>query len=76
MDCVTSIGAYAFSGCTGLTEITIPDSVSSIGFTAFSNCSSLTDIYCEAPSQPSGWDNSWCGWIATVHWGYTGIETN
>ena len=28
---VTSIGEYAFSYCTGLTEITIPDSVTSIG---------------------------------------------
>ena len=34
---VTSIGASAFSGCTGLTSITIPDSVTSIGSYAFQN---------------------------------------
>ena len=41
---VTSIGDYAFSGCTGLTTITIPDSVTSIGSSAFSGCTGLTSI--------------------------------
>ena len=43
-DGVTSIGKYAFKGCSGLTSITISDSVTSIGDYAFYNCSSLTDI--------------------------------
>ncbi len=41
---VTSIGDYAFEGCTGLTSITIPDSVTSIGEDAFSGCTGLTSI--------------------------------
>ena len=41
---VTSIGKEAFFNCTGLTEITIPDSVTSIEDYAFSNCTSLTEI--------------------------------
>ena len=43
-DSVTSIGDYAFYGCTGLTSITIPDGVTSIGTYAFSGCTGLTSI--------------------------------
>ena len=38
------ISDSAFSGCSGLTTITIPDSVTSIGNGAFYNCSGLTSI--------------------------------
>ena len=41
---VTSIGNYAFSGCNGLTCVTIPDSVTSIGYEAFYYCSGLTSV--------------------------------
>ena len=43
-DSVTSIGSYAFWGCSSLTSITIPDSVTSIGTNAFSGCTSLASI--------------------------------
>ena len=41
---MTSIGAYAFSGCTSLTSVTIGDGVTSIGDYAFPGCTSLTSV--------------------------------
>ena len=41
---VTSIGEYAFRGCSSLTSITIPESITSIEDYAFYKCSSLTFI--------------------------------
>ncbi|MBR6827164.1 MAG: leucine-rich repeat protein [Prevotella sp.] len=43
-DGLTSIGDYAFSGCSGLTSVTIPSGITSIGGSAFSGCSGLTSI--------------------------------
>ena len=41
---IESVGYGAFSGCSGLTEITIPSTVTSIGSSAFSDCSNLTTV--------------------------------
>ena len=41
---LTSIGSSAFSGCSGLTSVTIPSSVTSIGNSAFNGCSGLTSV--------------------------------
>ena len=41
---VTSIGDYAFEGCTGLTSIELPASLTSIDAYAFKGCTGLTSI--------------------------------
>ena len=50
---MTSIGERAFSGCSGLTSVTIGSGVESIGSEAFANCSELIDVYCYAEKVPS-----------------------
>ena len=42
---VTSIGENAFSGCSGMTSVTIPDHITYIGYGAFFGCSGLTGVY-------------------------------
>ena len=46
---VTSIGELAFYGCSGITQVVIPNTVTSIGDGAFANCSGLTEI--QIPTQ-------------------------
>ena len=65
---VTSIGDYAFNGCSGLTSITIPGSVTSIGEYAFSGCSGLTSITIPGSVTSIG-NDAFRGIIAEIVWG-------
>jgi len=42
---VTSIGNWAFGGCSSLTSVTIGNSVTSVGLGAFYGCSKLKTVY-------------------------------
>ncbi|MBO5869088.1 MAG: leucine-rich repeat domain-containing protein, partial [Oscillospiraceae bacterium] len=46
---VTAIGPVAFSSCSNITSVIIPESVTSIGKRAFEQCNSLTSV-----TLPSG----------------------
>ena len=48
---VKQIGNHAFSDCTGITSIVIPDSVTEIGSYAFSGCTSLAEITVSPDNQ-------------------------
>ena len=41
---VMSIGGWAFNGCNGMTNVTIPEGVTSIGKAAFQGCYGLTNM--------------------------------
>ena len=56
---VTSIGDYAFNGCSGLTSIEIPANVASIGSRAFSMCTGLAQIIARAIVPPACDDEAW-----------------
>lgn len=43
-DSLKYIGANAFNGCSGITDMTIPDSVETIGAGAFAGCTNLASV--------------------------------
>jgi hypothetical protein len=70
---LTSIGASAFFGCSGLTSVTIPGSVTSIGEQAFFGCSGLTSVIFGAGSNiTTAWDNNAFGYYVYPTNYYTG----
>ena len=57
-ECYTSndvIGRYAFSGCSGLTSLTLPAGITEIGEYAFEGCSGLTSLTLPAGITRIGW---------------------
>ena len=58
VNCYTSddvIGNYAFSGCSGLTSLTLPSNVTSIGYSAFYGCIRLTSLTLPSSVTSIGW---------------------
>ena len=58
------IAGSAFSGCTGLTSVTLPASLTFIGRNAFSGCTALTAVSFGAPA-------AWRGYNPTTYMSYT-----
>ena len=69
------IGEDSFYRCTSLEKIFIPKSCTTIGVDTFYECDKekLT-IYCEAESQPEGFDFRWNSSYCTVKWNTTPEE--
>ena len=72
---VTSIGSYAFSGCSNLESVSFAEGsqLTSIGDSAFSTCSSLTSI--EIPAGVTSIGNSaFWGCYLTIVYNYSDLE--
>ena len=67
---VVSIGDYAFSKCTTLETVTIPESVTNIGEGAFQNCSSLPMITLpDGVLSINAWSFSGCTQLTSIQYG-------
>ncbi|MBO8459049.1 MAG: leucine-rich repeat domain-containing protein [Bacteroidetes bacterium] len=65
---VTSIGSSAFSWCSQLTAVTIPEGVATIGSSAFESCSSLTAVTIPASVTNIGsWVFDYCSALTAIH---------
>ena len=77
LDDVTSIGDYAFYGCSGLTSVTIPDSVTSIGSYAFYGCTGLTSVIIPDSVTSIGEDAfSGCSGLTSITIPFVGATKN
>lgn len=67
---VTSIGRWAFSWCSNLTSIEIPEGVTSIGYKAFYDCSHLSSIEIPESMTSIGEEAfSGCSSLTAVYYG-------
>lgn len=77
---VTSIAKYAFSNCTDLSVITIPNSIKAIGDRAFYNCSGLYNINLPSTALMMGREvlhgTAWYNNQASGVWLYLGNPFN
>lgn len=68
-DSVTIIGLSAFYNCINLESIVISKNVTHVGEGAFNGCIKAIPIYCEAETQPEGWESKWNINNVPVVWG-------
>jgi len=65
---LTRIAYGTFNSLPKLMEIVIPASVTTMQNAIFDNCNKDLRIYCEATSQPEGWDATWVENDTRIYW--------
>ena len=59
---VDSIAENAFSKCTSLTSVTLPQTLVYIGENAFANCTKIRSVTCFSPYPPEAYDNTFANY--------------
>ncbi len=66
---VLNIGEYAFNGCTGITEVSFPETLRSINWNAFDGCTNLTSVTIPVSVTTIGTQAfAFCDNLSTVIW--------
>ena len=66
---LTGLNKGAFSGCKGLTSVTIPNSVTSISSYAFRGCTRLTSVVIpDSVTNIGGWVFDGCTKLKTIYY--------
>ncbi len=69
---VIGIGDNAFSGCSGLTKVTFPETVTSIGNYAFSGCNAMLEIVIPTTVNSIGnYAFNGCSSLKSIKWDFT-----
>ncbi len=71
---VTSIGNYAFYGCTNLRSVTIPSGVTSIGYDAFYGCTNLRSVTIPSGVTSIGYDAFYNSGLTDIYVSWTTAE--
>jgi len=66
---VITIGGYAFQDCSGLTQITLPETIKTITYCAFRNCSGLTSFTIPSSVTSFYGNHQWngCTGLTSIH---------
>lgn len=74
---LTTIGSYAFQGCSGLSSLSLPSNLATIGSYAFQNCNGITSLTIPENLTSIGSNAfSGCNYITQLTWNAINLTTN
>ena len=72
---LVELGDYVFSGCTSLTEITLPDTIERVAENTFDGLTITVNVFFAADAIPEGFASGWDSTV-TVVWEYVPVASD